>query len=1038
MASSMISGIALVVISAGAAQAADATAATDATANNTTTTQTPDVVVTGSRIPQPNLTSVSPVTAVAAQELKLQGTQNIVDLIDNLPQAFGDFGNFESNGASGTATIDLRGIGDKRTLVLVNGVRLQPGDPTEPVADIDMIPPALIDRVEVLTGGASAVYGSDAVAGVVNFIMKKNFQGLQIDEESSFAQDGGGDQQVRTADGKSVNTLGQSPINFPGNSVDGWTETTTITGGANSPDDKGNVEFYLGYTYIEPVLEGQRDYSKCSLATDNTSTSFQYCGGSSTDATGRLHPTSGPNSGLNFNILGTPVAGELPAFNSGQDYNYAPINYLQRPDQRWTAGEFSTYEVNPMVNLYSSLMFMDDNSTAQEAASGSFFGDNIFTIPCNDPLLSSAQANTLCGAAAGTTATETAEIGRRDIEGGPRTADFDHTDFRMQFGSKGDLGQGWSYDLSGLYGRSILSEVQGGYFLNSHLLNALDVVKDTRVGSATFGQPVCESVITGSDSACVPYNLWSAGGVTPAALQYLTGLAENSGSTTEQIVTLVFSNSDLSQYGLKSPAAKDGFGVSGGFEYRSDDLETKYDAAIASGDLAGFGGSLKNTSGNQNDRDIFMEARLPLVQDAQFAQDLTFEGGFRYADYAHGGGNVTFKTGVDWQITPDIRLRGSYEDATRAPDVFELFQPATPGLFAGSDPCAGGSPDLSAAQCANTFQKTLPGITAAQLANGGYNDNGTILPALYGANANNGTGIPQCISGQCGDFAGGNSALKPENADTYSFGFVFTPTFFKNFTLSVDYWNINVSQAIINLSGEVILTNCATLDNAYDCAQISRFAGGSYSIFGGEGAGQVDLQLVNASALKTSGVDVNATYHANLDDWHMAGWGSLGFNFTGTYVQNLTTVLPDNTQFECAGLYGVTCGIPAPHWKHQFRVSWNSPWNMTFSFNWRFIEGTGLDFNTSQPDLQDGGFKDTLPTDAHIPDYSYFDLAMTWRIRDHFGLRAGVNNVADTRPPLLDSNSFGISAPPFGNGNTYPQVYDPLGRTFFLGLTADF
>jgi outer membrane receptor protein involved in Fe transport len=111
---------------------------------------------------------------------------------------------------------------------------------------------------------------------------------------------------------------------------------------------------------------------------------------------------------------------------------------------------------------------------------------------------------------------------------------------------------------------------------------------------------------------------------------------------------------------------------------------------------------------------------------------------------------------------------------------------------------------------------------------------------------------------------------------------------------------------------------------------------------------------------------------------------------------------------------------------------------MTFSFNWRFIEGTGLDFNTSQPDLQDGGFKDTLPTDAHIPDYSYFDLAMTWRIRDHFGLRAGVNNVADTRPPLLDSNSFGISAPPFGNGNTYPQVYDPLGRTFFLGLTADF
>jgi len=179
----MISGIALVVISAGAAQAADATAATDATANSTSTTSTPDVVVTGSRIPQPNLTSVSPVTSVGQTELKLEGTQNLVDLIDNLPQAFGDFGTFESNGSTGTSTIDLRGLGNKRTLVLVNGVRLQPGDPTSAAvaADIDMIPPALVDRVEVLTGGASAVYGSDAVAGVVNFIMKTHFQGLQID-----------------------------------------------------------------------------------------------------------------------------------------------------------------------------------------------------------------------------------------------------------------------------------------------------------------------------------------------------------------------------------------------------------------------------------------------------------------------------------------------------------------------------------------------------------------------------------------------------------------------------------------------------------------------------------------------------------------------------------------------------------------------------------------------------------------------------------------------------------------------------------------
>ena len=236
----------------------------------------------------------------------------------------------------------------------------------------------------------------------------------------------------------------------------------------------------------------------------------------------------------------------------------------------------------------------------------------------------------------------------------------------------------------------------------------------------------------------------------------------------------------------------------------------------------------------------------------------------------------------------------------------------------------------------------------------------------------------------------------------------------------------------------MILTNCGTLDNAYDCSQINRFVAGGYSVFGGEGLGSVNLQLINASALKTSGVDVNASYHIALDDLGVQNMGSLGFNLTGTYTQNLTTLLPDKTQFECAGLYGVTCGIPTPHWRHQFRVSWNSPWNVTFSMNWRFISGTALDFDTNQPDLQDGTFKDVLPTDTHIPNYSYFDLAANWRIRDNFGLRFGVNNVADQRPPLLDSNSFGISAPPFGNGNTYPQVYDPLGRTFFMGLTADF
>ncbi|HEY1878380.1 MAG TPA: TonB-dependent receptor plug domain-containing protein, partial [Caulobacteraceae bacterium] len=272
LASSMISGAALAAVSATGAAAQAAQAAPAAT------TSVQELVVTGSRIPQKNLTSVSPVTTVNNQTIKLQGTTNIEDLINNLPQAFADFGQFQANGASGTATVDLRGLGNTRTLVLIDGKRLQPGDPVVVVPDLNFIPPALIDRIEVLTGGASAVYGSDAVAGVVNFIMKHNYQGLQMDVEYQVGQHTNNNQQVRRD-----NKFGNSSFGFPlfpipsGNAWLGPRWTATITGGANTPDDKGNVEFYLGYTHIDPVKLSAVDWGACTIASNNTNTNQQYC-----------------------------------------------------------------------------------------------------------------------------------------------------------------------------------------------------------------------------------------------------------------------------------------------------------------------------------------------------------------------------------------------------------------------------------------------------------------------------------------------------------------------------------------------------------------------------------------------------------------------------------------------------------------------------------------------------------------------------------------------------------------------------------------
>jgi outer membrane receptor protein involved in Fe transport len=1002
----MITGVALAAASAGVVNAADAD-------------NSEDLVVTGSRIPQPNLTSVSPVTSVTSQDVKLQGTTNVEDFLNNLPQVFADYGAYVSNGSTGTATVDLRGLGPSRTLVLIDGKRLQPGDPTEPVADLNFIPAQLIDRVDVLTGGASAVYGSDAVAGVVNFVMKKNFQGVEIDGQTSIAETGNSNAQVRRDNAFGHSSFGFPLLNLPNKTVwDGIKRTVTIIGGVNSADDKGNVEAYFSYTSTQAVNEGTRDYSACSVATNNTNTTQQYCGGSSTAAPGRYYPQTGPNASpaggrLGYLIQPAAAAGSTidPLFGYGNLYNYAPSNYFQRPDTRYTAGQFSHYEISKAVDLYSSFMFMDDHSVAAIAPSGSFYGDSTYTIPCADPLLSAAEANTLCGPgpyAPGQTAS--ALLGRRDVEGGPRIDDLEHEDYRIVIGSKGDIGSGWSYDISAQYGRSMLTSIEGGYFLKSHLVNALNVV-------SVNGTPTCQSVVSGTDTACVPYNIWTPGGVTQAAVNYLSGTAISSGATDQQVVTGSITG-DLGHYGIKSPMADHGVGVSFGAEYTRDHLETQYDTAYTSGDLAGFGGSVKDTSGSQADKSIFAEIRAPLIQDVTFIKDLTFDGGYRYSDYTSGGGNSTYKVGLEWQVIPDFKFRGSYERAVRAPNVQELFDPATPGLVSGSDPCAGAAPSYTAAQCFNTITHSAPNLTLAQFTN-----------TIYG-------NIPPCISGQCGDISGGNPNLKPEVGKTASVGFVFTPTFFKGFTLTVDYFHIVVDNVITTLSLDTVLNNCAVSDIAADCDLIIRNPGVQYAIFGGLGAGAVELINVNNNSLKTDGLDVDASYHTTFSDMGLGDWGGLSFHFEGTYVHTATTT-EQGGSYDCAGLYGVTCGTPTPKWRHQFRTTWTTPWNLVLSVNWRYLEGVGLDFNTNQSLLQNG-FKDVQPTDAHIPEYSYFDLSMQYKIKDRYTLRAGVNNVFNRTPPILDSNSFGISAPPFGNGNTYPQVYDPLGRVLFVGLTADF
>src|SRR5580692_473072 len=291
------------------------------------------VIVTGSRIPTPNLKSISPVQVVTNTELKLQGTTNVENLLNTLPQVYTNQSGGASNGASGTATVNLRDLGPQRTLVLVDGTRLPPADVAVPAADLDTIPSALVERIEVETGGASATYGSDAVAGVVNFIMKHDLEGVRVDAQFGFAQH---DQQ-NPGNIQGLERAAGDPV--PGNIVDGWEKDVTLAVGTNTPDGKGNVEAYVGYRSIDPVLESTRDFSECAILTSNVTDTHLCLGSGGTTQQGEF---------TRVDIPGQPTFGGSPtglSTNRGPDFNFAPQNYLQRPEERYSGGYFAHYEV---------------------------------------------------------------------------------------------------------------------------------------------------------------------------------------------------------------------------------------------------------------------------------------------------------------------------------------------------------------------------------------------------------------------------------------------------------------------------------------------------------------------------------------------------------------------------------------------------------------------------------------------------------------------------------------------------------------------
>jgi len=661
------------------------------------------IEVTGSRIPSATLTSESPVNVISAQDIAWTGLTNTSDILNQLPQVTAGQGSGVSNGSNGIATVDLRGLGPPRTLVLIDGKRVPAGAPIQAggPTNINAIPAPLIQRIEVLSGGASSIYGSDAVAGVVNFIMNDRFEGLQLDWSYS-----GFNHQQNSWMGELVGAKEQTnPAQFhvPGNqSFDGNTQTFSATMGSNFANGKGNATIFFQWEQSDPVLQSQRDYSACSLspAADgqastrtNPVVKGYVCGGSGTSFPGLF---GGPNFGP---ITIANAAGDVRPYVTALDqYNFAPANYFQRPDSRYLFNAFMHYDVLPQVRAYAEFDFMNDRTNSQIAPSGSFF--QTFTFNNNNPLLSQSFKNA-AGIAPGVD--QAVYIGRRNVEGGGRQDFYTFNNFRIVTGAKGSfLDDKWDYDAWWQSGRNSMSRIYLNDFSVARLAKAFNVVTNPANGA-----PVCASVLDGTDPLCVPYDIFHIGGVTQAALNYLQTPGMQNGYTAQSVVGATVS-SDLGTYGWTLPWAKDGVGFAAGIERRVEKLSNSVDAEFATGDLAGQGGATLSINGQFTVTEPYFEFRVPVLQRLPWAYDLTFTGAYRYSSYSTDKTTNSYGIGADWAPIREAKVRGSYQQAVRAANVVELFLGTGFNLFGGTDPCSGPTPAATLAQCARS------GVTAPQ------------------------------------------------------------------------------------------------------------------------------------------------------------------------------------------------------------------------------------------------------------------------------------------------------------------------------------
>ena len=927
------------------------------------------ITVTGSRIQRLDFVSNSPISTVDSEQFELTGTVNTESLLNTLPQTIPGFDRTSNNPGNGTATVDLRGLGANRTLVLVNGRRFVPSG-GDGVVDLNNIPPALIERVEVVTGGASAVYGADAVAGVVNFILKDDFEGVQVDAGYEATQDG-----------------------------DAEIFSTAFTVGGNFDDGRGNAVLSLSYADRKELFQGDRDFSNTALFDAADSDGDGRPDGLEPGGSSGVPDTSifaggfsdfSESAGIIFN-----QDGSVRPFIAGGDpndfYNYAPVNYIQLPQERFTATGLASYEINENFEAYTQFSFAN-NRVPQQLAPTPIFESSTFSLDGNPFITPEAQQIISDGIGDGVDTdgdgiddTASALLRRRLEETGPRINTDTFNNFQFTTGLRGDISENIAYDVYFQEGRVEASFSQAGNVsrnsFNQGLLLA-DADGDGNVDLDASGTPTCADTSGG----CVPINLYGQGNISPEAAQFLQ---IRTNADADYIQTLFVATLSGDTDGLVSlPGGA--IGWAGGVEYREESFDFRPSQALATGEIAGFNGQPAQ-SGGFDVYEAYAEVYLPILADVQFADILAMELAFRTGEYSTVGQVETYKIAGEWAPIEDVRFRGSFNTAVRAPNIGELFAPSGEGFPGAADPCAANGGAVGTAD-----EARVRGICEAQ----GVPTGTVFSPAINPA------------AGQVRGLFGGNPELDVEEADTYTVGVVYSPSFVDDLTITFDYFDIEIDGAIASFGGGVnnILDNCFNntetggLGSLF-CDVIQRRPDGTIDF--------VAVQSQNAATQTKKGFDLTGEYTYDAGDL-----GIFAFNYVGTLTTEDEFLAFEGADIiDCNGSFGVTCGEPIPEYVHRATARYaRGP--ITGQLAWRYVGEVNDD------DDETVFFVETI--DA----VNYFDASASYDVTDNLTLTFGIDNLLDEEPPVIGGNDE--------QANTYPATYDVFGRTFFGRVSATF